>query len=774
MPMHPESATPGEVGSTTDSRAVTLLSVDSGAVPSHLGMPPMPASIMVPPPPNLHKAATPGELLESLKRCWPVALSVGLVLAAMLGVAAWVGRPEKVTSFALVRIAANPERILTDNQAVDFSGGYARTQMAMMRSRPVLRDAINSEIIRQLPVLTRQSDPVEWLERELKVDRIDGTEIVRLSLISREDGSDFAPILNAVLESYLATLKKTEYADQLARLDELQRASANADEKLRRLRESLQGLTRDLKGGDAVVSGYKQKAIIEEYSAMKKELAAINARRRDLAVKIDSYKLQLDHKGGVRPDAASVARMAERDLDFDPQVQAKEAEVAAAQQRMIDFKRVTTSEDSPSWIALNRQLEAAREALKAVRAARLATATARHQAGSDAASELTLRAAQLELDTLAAQSTAVSAEVAALKREVDKIGTDTAELEQRRSEVKNSEEFQRGIWERKERLEIELKATNRQRVAVIAPAEPAAVLNRLGRVQEAGGLGLLGLLAGLFLVSFREFRRGRVQSMADVAQGMKLPVLGMLPVMPNASRPAALALPGPAPLAGRYAQCLVESADAIRTRLLHGAAKGNCPVLMVASASPSEGKTTLAVQLAASLARAGRRVLLIDGDLRCPSLHRLFDLPGEPGVCGMLAGGVKIKEAIHPTSVPGLNVLPAGVFTASASSRLAQGTIKLLYDVMRRRYDFIIVDSSPLLMVSDGFLLGRPADGVIFSVRPGVSKVADVYAAYERSCEHHLPFLGVVVNGVPPQDSYARGYGVETPIPTTPSVAANV
>ncbi len=731
----------------------------------------MPASVVVAPP-NLHKAATPGELLKSLRRCWPVAVPVGLALAALLGAAAWVGRPEKVTSFALVRIAANPERILSDNQSMDFSGGYARTQMAMMRSRPVLRDAISSEKVRQLPVLTRQGDPVEWLEKELKVDRVEGTEIVRLSLTSREDGSDFAPILNAVLESYLESLRKTEYADQLARLNELQKASAEADEKLRRLRESLQGLTRDLKGGDATVAGYKQRAIIEEYSAMKKELAGTDARRRELEVKINSYKLQLDQKGGARPDAAAVARAAERDLELDPQVLAKEAEVAAVQQKMADLERVTTK-DNPAWSTLNRKLEAAREELKAVRTARLATATARHQAGADDALGLALRAAQLELDTLGAQSVAVAAKVAELRREVDKLGIDTAELEQRRSEVKNSEEFQRGIWERKERLEIELKASGRQRVAVIAPAEPAAVLNRMGRVQEAGGLGLVGLLAGLFLVSFREFRRGRVESMADVAQGMKLPVLGMLPVMPNANRPAALALPGPAPLAGRYAQCLVESADAIRTRLLHGAAKGNCPVLMVASASPSEGKTTLAVQLAASLARAGRRTLLIDGDLRCPSLHRLFDVPGEPGVCGMLAGGVKIKEAIHPTSVPGLNVLPAGVFTASASARLAQGTIKLLYDAMRSRYDFIIVDSSPLLMVSDGFLLGRPADGVIFSVRPGVSKVADVYAAYERAREHHLLFLGVVVNGVPPQDSYARGYGVETPVPTTP-VAATV
>ena len=104
--------------------------------------------------------------------------------------------------------------------------------------------------------------------------------------------------------------------------------------------------------------------------------------------------------------------------------------------------------------------------------------------------------------------------------------------------------------------------------------------------------------------------------------------------------------------------------------------------------------------------------------------------------------------------------MTAGEFGEQAAAGLARLRVHELLEQMREHYDYILLDSSPLLLVPDGFMVGRYVDGVLFSVRPGVSRSADVYAGYEQSCENRLPFVGVVVNGVGRQGSaYLTKYG---------------
>lgn len=180
-------------------------------------------------------------------------------------------------------------------------------------------------------------------------------------------------------------------------------------------------------------------------------------------------------------------------------------------------------------------------------------------------------------------------------------------------------------------------------------------------------------------------------------------------------------------------------------------------MVLVTSPSPGEGKTTLTTQLAASLARAGFRTLLVDGDLRCPSLHQMFGAPLTPGLGDALAAGA--APPVCPTGLANLHLMAAGQFDPVAAAGLARDRLADLLAAVRPQYDFVVIDSSPLMLVPDGLMIGRSVDGVVFSVRPGVSQIADVYTAYERVCENHLPFVGVVVNGVTRVGTYARGYG---------------
>jgi capsular exopolysaccharide synthesis family protein len=181
---------------------------------------------------------------------------------------------------------------------------------------------------------------------------------------------------------------------------------------------------------------------------------------------------------------------------------------------------------------------------------------------------------------------------------------------------------------------------------------------------------------------------------------------------------------------------------------------------MVASAGPDEGKSTVAVQLATSFARTRRRTLLIDCDLRAPSLHEQFGLAHAPGMCEALTGDVDVGQFIQPTGVANLDLLPAGRFSADAEAGLARpALVARLLEELRARYDYIVIDSSPVLLVSDALLVAGCVDGLLLSVRSGVSRAPVVYAGYERLTEHRLPVLGVVVNGVAPAEVYANKYG---------------
>jgi capsular exopolysaccharide synthesis family protein len=177
---------------------------------------------------------------------------------------------------------------------------------------------------------------------------------------------------------------------------------------------------------------------------------------------------------------------------------------------------------------------------------------------------------------------------------------------------------------------------------------------------------------------------------------------------------------------------------------------------MITSAVAGEGKTSLATQLASSLARAGRRTLLIDCDLRNPALHRLFDLPEAPGCCEILRTEIDVVDTIQATTVDGLWLLPAGHYDDDAKRALAQVGLEVLLARVRSEFDFIVVDSSPVLPVADTIQVGPHVDGVIFSVLQNVSQLPRVYSATQRLAGLGIPVLGAVVLGThADMDSYS-------------------
>ena len=199
---------------------------------------------------------------------------------------------------------------------------------------------------------------------------------------------------------------------------------------------------------------------------------------------------------------------------------------------------------------------------------------------------------------------------------------------------------------------------------------------------------------------------------------------------------------------------MLESSDGLRTVLLQAGRNEGVRVVMVTSAGIGEGKTSLACQLAASLGRSGRRTLLIDSDLRNPAAHTQFNMQLAPGFAEALRGEIDPDDAIKPTSVANLSLLPAGQCDPAAIQALVQDEVQTLFFHLKEEYEFVILDTSPVLPVADALVIGQYADAVLFSVLRDVSKLPLVYEAQQRLAALGIRMLGAVVSG-----EKARIYG---------------
>jgi succinoglycan biosynthesis transport protein ExoP len=168
---------------------------------------------------------------------------------------------------------------------------------------------------------------------------------------------------------------------------------------------------------------------------------------------------------------------------------------------------------------------------------------------------------------------------------------------------------------------------------------------------------------------------------------------------------------------------------------------------MVTSAVEGEGKTTLAGHLASSLARAGRKTLLVDADLRQPAVHQLFELPLQPGFSEVLLGEVEVADSVQATTLDGLSVVTAGQWDRDVILSLARDGVEGIFEKLREEFDFIIVDSHPVLPATDSLLIGQQSDAVILSVMQRVSQMPRVYGAAQRLTALKIRVLGAVVNG---------------------------
>lgn len=728
-------------------------------VPLRRTEPTLPTSFSPPSAPTVPGSAIDQKtVLAAVRRRWLVASVLGL-LGGLLGAgASWVLVPVEYTTHAELRIKS---AILTPlgaaregNTTFDI---YRTTLTRLIRGPLVLRAALRQDKIAELETIKSAADPFDYLEKKLTV-LAPSPEFIRVSLTG-EHQEEVHQIVNAVVDVFVKEVYARDKTERQAQLSEVDEARAQVRGKLNEKRRQKERLATRISGNTD--ASFLEMQLVKEqfYNELRKQLVTAQIERTRVEV-----ELQLRDPNRETSEETLDERTLQKLLAARPEVVAAENSLNGLRGNLAELK-LRQGSGSKRVVAVEAEVTEAEQKLEELKESLKETV-------SKQVKELEEESETTSLSQLKRKKEMLNSEIEHLERlmnrETESRATSVGfaiEMEELNKEIKQMEDFQTKLVDEGEK--IRLLINSQPRVEKFRDAF-IPVVPDIGKkliITGGAGLGLFGLIFCGIL--FLDVRMRRINSLDEIVSGLKLPVLGSLPLIPSRKRGGLSS--GATAAENRWKGALIESVDSARVMLLRRASLENAKAVMIGSAMTSEGKTTLSCHLATSLARAGYRTVLVDADLRRPTIQRVFELPAEPGLCEVLTGSADPAAVILPTRQDGLYVVPAGLLTGEALRQLAQGGMSGLMERLRSEFDFIILDSSPLLPVTDGLMLSQYVDGVIVSVRRDVSQYPKVSAACNKLQMMGTPIWGALVIGVDQSPygyrysygaRYGYGYGV--------------
>jgi capsular exopolysaccharide synthesis family protein len=718
------------------------------------------------PPAVLSAAPSLSTIGHAFRRKWPVAVPVALLGAFVAAVVACLLVPGQYTSVVVFRVLTRPPQGSLEGE--ENFVNVQKAQVALLKSHEVLTEAIQKSRATELYGVNFS---VRSLQKQLVAVFNEGPEVLSVSL-SEDNPEAAAALLAALGEVYPQRVAATEETRIKARIAQLRRRLVfdpdTSPGRQPTLAEQLRDKRIELRQAEQKAGLYDAETLTRKHENAnaalqnaKRDLRDRRLQRDALEGEVFALENRLDKPTLPLVSEAEAEDASRNELDYQDLMKD-----ISEKRKKIDLIRKVGNLNDPmvrKGLRVLRDELAKREQERAdylevakKKVARRLMAQGIEKTRKDV-SEL-----KDKIEQYKKQEASLEAEVRRCTIEVElfRAGGPKAppEIEALRDQVQMLEKEQTRIGEELAGLQGSLPIQPRviRHSDSFVPTERD--FNRTIKVSLASSVGIFGLL--LVGVCLLEARGRRVCTSDEVLHGLGLRVLGILPrvpssagrkavgPMPAAPTPTAGGEPGSAPLTLTTTQLAVTDAvDAVRTILLHSPTVDGARVVMITSAAGGEGKTTLAGHLAASLSRAWRKTLLIDGDLRNPGQHGQFDQPLDPGFSELLRGEIEIEDAVKPTRLSRLWLMPAGKVDGHALEALAQEGVGGVFDRLKQEYDFIVLDTSPVLPVPDALVLGKQADVVMLSVMKDVSRLPNVYGAQQRLESLDIHVLGAVVIG---------------------------
>lgn len=645
------------------------------------------------------------------KHWWIPALTITLALAAQ-GWRLWSTPPAYVSYGRMVvniRIANTQTPIsVVNDEGINFYG----TQVAMMQSVTVLNRA--ADRVRALhPETAPPAEPVVF-----RASQIPRTSVFHLVCTGLE--SNYTRFyLDACMEEYL-NLRRGMKEDTL-------------DTTLSGIQDKLARLQRDLaKGEEDLLNFQSSNSVVslqEQGGGASKELVLLSSELTRLQIQYDRLNsLSLDQNleiqqgsglsslGGIEDSAEKLAASGAGYLQLKRMIELKKSKL----QELSEYLRPK----HPRVVALNEELASQEKDLTTLR-----------KQSSDRLenTRIILKANIGVLQTKISQLETNTSDISRKMAQYEKIKADNAQNQLLYNQLLLSmNQLSLGRAADPETVKVSERASEPERVS-------------LKLVRNLTIAIVVGLALGLGLLFIIDRLDDRPTSFTELQAMFDEPVLGQVPNEKPLSKNAETRLLHP----GDNRHAFVEAYRNLRSSLLYMATEGKrAKIILVTSAVPNDGKSMTTANLAITLAQAGSTVLLIDADLRRGHLHKRLDVTPTGGFTEVLSQGLPWEQAVKPTSIPNLSLLPRGGLCNNPGEYFLSQNTKDFLKTVSAKYDYVIIDSAPVMAADDVGSLSPHVEGVIFVIRAGQTSARVAHAALDVLYQREVNILGLVFNSV--------------------------
>ncbi len=666
---------------------------------------------------------------------WLVLIAVVALLAAAV---IYLAKTTPIyTSTSRIYVEQSGPRIMKEiaEGVMTQSKNYLYTQAELLKSTPILSASLEKPGISKMRIFERVDNPIQFLKKGLDISVGKKDDIISISSDSPRP-AEAAQLVNTVVDSYITYQATTKRSTSAEVLKILQKEKTRASQEL----------TNNLKS-------------MMDYKRQNEELALESEQGNVILQRFQRLSTSLTEAQLATIEAKSAYESAKK-MVSDPTTLRQFVE---AQQVRYVYVRTERA-----------GLKSKLDELELRRADRLRQLTAGHPAVEAIETEITQVKQQIDVFDKDFANAQVELEqqqyLASKEKEVDivkyyeeqrKQALDLNDQLAQYTILQSNYEQTRNLCEVIDERIKELNVTEDVGALNISILEVARPADEPSKPQKARILAvalLFSLLLGSGLALLRDWADQRLRSAEEISAVIGVPVLGVVPSM---SRRETIPARGQKVFYDSTST-IAEAYKTIRTAVFFSVPKDEAKIVLITSPAAGEGKTTLVSNLAIAMAQAGQRVLIIDADFRRPMVHNIFEVQREPGLSSVLAGQAILDSVIRRTPVEGLDVVPCGPDVANPSEMLNSESFAEIIRELSTRYDRVLVDSPPVIPVTDACILGAISDVILLVLRAEKTTRKSAQQARDGLLSVGGRLLGVVVNDVPRRKGrygYYYGYG---------------